>query len=370
MLATALQGIRVLDLTRLYPGPLCTLMLGDLGADVIKIESPQGEMGRYMPPVKGAEGATFAQLNRNKRSLTLNLKNEQAVLILKRLLRDADVLVESFRPAVMKRFGLDYDSLVSDFPRLIYCSITGFGQNGLAAQRPAHDLNYISLAGILSGSDQMCLVPTIQIADTVGGFQAAAAILAALFERSRSGCGQYLDVSLLDGAFFTMILLAGMHVAGTSESPLSGNLACYRVYKTADGKYLAVAVLEPKFWSNFCKKLDLPHFREKQFQNDQNELIDIISQKIATRTLKDWVEYWSSDDVCVTPVYSVSEAMQSQYVSHRNLLLNNTTMRTPFVLEASNNRSAPQLGEHNHEILEDAGYNPAEIEEFARSGVI
>ncbi len=377
MLSGSLEGIRVLDFTRQIPGPLCALMLSDLGAEVIKVEAPGGEIGRLMPPLKENQSIPFLQLNRNKRSLMLDLRKEEARSIIKRLLKTSDVLVESFRPGIMKRFGLDYENVRDEFTHLIYCSISGYGQTGTHAQKPGHDLNYISVAGIIASQEKQSIIPPVQIADTMGAFQASTAILAALLQRGRTGKGQFLDISLLDGAFFTVILLAGIQMSGLeakSEQYLTGRLACYNIYETLDGRFLTLALLEPKFWNHFCAKAELPELADRQFQPNQNELIETISKRLATKTLTDWIEYFSTEDVCIAPVQSVSEALQSE--SAKQLLIpveypsgSLLQMRTPFVDKVPG-RKAPDAGEHTVEILEEAGFSRQEIEEFGRQGIL
>jgi crotonobetainyl-CoA:carnitine CoA-transferase CaiB-like acyl-CoA transferase len=384
MLHQSLKGARVLDLTRLFPGPLCTVMLADLGAEVIKVEAPEGEFARYMPPYQFGSGQMFLQMNRGKRSMTCNLKKEAGQEILLRLLEKTDILVESFRPGVMKKFRLDYETLRERFPSLIYCSISGFGQQGPNAKKPAHDLNYISIAGILnlSGNEkQGYVVPPVQIADTMGAFCALSAILAAYIQRLRENKGQYLDVSLLDSAFFAMIGLAGIHFAGfplqANTLPLSGRLACYNVYRTKDDKYLAIAFLEPKFWQTFCLKMKLDQFFNHQLQNDQTELLDLLTEKFAQRTQKDWLDFFQNDDLCISPVLDFSDAIFDPGIVYRQLLTPITypsgvltQMRTPFVKDGCSTLRAPVLGEHNFEILREQGYTAQDIDTFKNEGII
>ena len=383
MLEKSLSGIRVLDLTRLYPGPLCTLMLSDMGADVLKIEAPEGELGRYLPPYQFGSSAAFLQLNRGKRSLTLNLKKEKATEILRRLLSKTDVLVESFRPGVMKRFKLDYETLRSPYPSLIYCSISGYGQTGPNSQDPGHDINYISLAGILalSETDQGYLIPPVQIADVMGAYQASAAICAALFERSRSASGQYLDISLLDGALFTMVALASLHFAGVplqqKSLPLSGSLACYNVYRTKDDRFLAVALLEPKFWQTFCLKMNLSAYVNNQMQSDQNELKNALAEKLGERTLQEWLDFFGKEDFCITPIKDFPETIEDPQVVHRKMLLDISypsgilkQLKTPFVSETTATSRAPVLGEHNVETLTELGFSTAEIATLKEDGIL
>lgn len=382
MLGESLKGIRVVDLSRLYPGPLCTLMLADLGADVLKIESPEGELARYFPPYQFGSGATFLQLNRGKRSLTLNLKKPAGVTVLLRIMEKADVLVESFRPGVMKRFGLDYPSLQNLYPSLIYCSISGFGQEGPDSRRPGHDINYISMAGVLGlegDAQRGLLVPPIQIADTLGAFQASTAVCAAIVQRFRTGRGQHLDISLLHGAFFALIHLASLHYAGMpvrrGELPLSGMLAGYNVYRTRDDRYLALGFLEPKFWETFCLKLQLDQFANRQIQQDQTELIRELSHRIASRTLQEWLDFFHDEDLCISPVTEIPEALVE--ARHRGLVMDVDypsgklpQLKTPFVKDSPAVSRAPLLGEHNLEVLEEYGYTASEIESLRREGVL
>jgi crotonobetainyl-CoA:carnitine CoA-transferase CaiB-like acyl-CoA transferase len=381
MINSSLKGVRVLDFSRLFPGPLCTLMLADLGADIIKVEPPEGEPARYYPPCHFGSGATFLQLNRGKRSLTLDLKKPPAIEVVHKLLKDCDILVESYRPGVMKRFGLDYDSLKEQFPSLIYCSITGYGTYGAHAAKPGHDLNYISLAGIvsLSGcSEKGLVIPPIQIADLLGGFQAGMAILAALIQRGREQHGQHLCISLLDGAFFTLISLAGMHFAGLplrpETNPLSGRLACYNLYRTKDDRYLALALLEPKFWKAFCDKVGLSQYSENHLLQDQEKLTEVLTNKIVTRTLDEWMQFLEQENLCVTPVLDFAEALND--LSARSML--NVSypegklqhFKTPFASESPVESPAPGVGQHTVEILTEIGYSFPEIESLKNAGVV
>jgi crotonobetainyl-CoA:carnitine CoA-transferase CaiB-like acyl-CoA transferase len=383
MLEKSLGGIRVLDLTRLYPGPLATLMLSDLGADVLKIEAPEGELGRYLPPYQFGSSAAFLQLNRGKRSLTLNLKKEDGLKIFHRLLTSADVLVESFRPGVMKRFKLGFESLRDLYPALVYCSISGYGQTGPHSQDPGHDINYISIAGILAlnKAEGAYLIPPVQIADVMGAYQACAAICAALLQRSRSGLGQHLDISLLDGALFAMIALASLHFAEVplkqDSLPLSGSLACYNIYRTKDDRFLAVALLEPKFWQTFCLKLNLDSYVNHQMQTDQKELIMMLTEKIGSKSLREWLIFFENEDLCITPVKNFSDTVLDPQVLHRKMLLDVAypsgilrQMKTPFVAETNATVRAPVLGEHNVETLTELGYSAQEIASLKKQGIL
>ena len=379
MLSDSLKSLRILDFTRLYPGPLCTMMLADLGADVIKIESLDGESGRSLPPFAFDRSIPFMQLNRNKRSLAMNLRTGEAQGIIRKLLGKSDVLIESFRPGVMKKFGLDYESIHDHFPQLVYCSISGYGQQGPEADRPGHDINYISVAGMLGCGPSFHLIPPVQIADTMGAYQAITAILAALIQRNRERAGQFLDISLLDGVFTTMILIAGTAIAGQDTSTdqyLSGKLACYNIYETSDNRYLALGLLEPKFWDLFCRKMNLSELSSLQFQDNQKDLKRTVGDRLKSRSLQDWLEYFQDEDLCITPVQTIQEAMNSEYARHRKIFQtveysfgSMLQMTTPFVKSPSMNR-APEAGEHSSEILRESGYTPEEIEAFRGKGII
>lgn len=385
MISSSLKGVHILDFSRLFPGPLCTMMLADLGAEVIKVEAPEGELGRYIPPYQFGSGAMFLQMNRGKRSLTCNLKNKKGREIILRILQKTDILVESFRPGVMYRFGLDYNSLKDQFPSLVYCSISGYGQNGPMSEKPGHDLNYISIAGILSlsGSSEKhgYVIPPVQIADTLGAFCASNAILAAYIQRMREGKGQYLDISLLDSAFFAMISLAGIHFAGfamqASALPLSGRLACYNIYRTKDNKYLALAFLEPKFWQTFCLKMKLDQYFNHQLQNDQTEIIQVLTERFATKTQKEWLDFFEREDLCVSPVLDFPQTVSDPTILSRGLMTpvhypsgTLSQFRTPFVNSGTTTMRAPLLGEHNVEILREYGYSTEEIDELKKNSVL
>lgn len=381
MINSSLKGVRVLDFSRLFPGPLCTLMLADLGADIIKIEPPEGEPARYYPPYHSGSGATFLQLNRGKRSLTLDLKKPPAIEVVHKLLKGCDILIESYRPGVMKRFGLDYDSLKDHYSPLIYCSVTGYGEDGAHAAKPGHDLNYISLAGIVSlngNTEKGLVIPPIQIADLLGGFQAGMAVLAALIQRGRDQRGQHLSISLLDGAFFTLISIAGIHFAGMplrpETNPLSGRLACYNLYRTKDDRYLALALLESKFWKAFCDKLGLSQYSDNHLLQDQEKLTEVLTGEIAVRTLDEWLQFLAKEDLCVTPVQDFAEALNDLF-SRAMLNINYPDGRfphfkTPFAPESPAKSPAPGVGQHTVEILTEIGYSFPEIESLRNGGVV
>lgn len=262
-----LAGLRILDLTRLLPGGYCTLLLADLGADVVKVEEPgRGDYIRWSPPLVDGTSAAHRALNRGKRSITLNLKAPGGAAVLARLAEGADVLVESFRPGVMDRLGTGHAALSERHPRLVFCAITGFGQDGPYRDLVGHDINSMGFGGALSlggRSGQDPPIPGVQVGDLgAGGLMAAVGILAALQERERTGRGRFVDIGMLDGVVSWLSIHLGSHLAdpATSEAmrPLSGDLACYRLYRTRDGRHVTVGALEPQFWRALCETLGLP----------------------------------------------------------------------------------------------------------------
>ena len=327
MKARPLSGIRVIDFSTLLPGPMCTLLLAEAGAEVIKIERPgKGDEMRSYAPDFGSDSVNFALLNRGKRSVVLDLKQavdrEHAIA----LVRDADVLVEQFRAGVMQRLGLGYEALSQLNPRLIYCSITGYGQDGPLADVAAHDLNYLAETGMLglaAGNDGMPGLPPALIADLAGGaYPAMMNILLALRQRDTTGRGCHLDVAMADHLFPLMYWGLGNGFAGGNwPSPgsdlVTGGSARYQVYRTSDNQYLACAPLEEKFWINFLDAIEAPGLR--------NDAVDpavtrvAIAAIIATRTQAQWMERFSGHDVCVAPVRSLEQAVQHPHFQHRGL---------------------------------------------------
>ncbi|SER86704.1 CaiB/BaiF CoA-transferase family protein [Psychrobacillus sp. OK032] len=376
-----LENIRVLDLTRLLPGPYCTLMLADFGADVIKIEEPgNGDYARWEKPMIDDEGgAIFYSLNRNKRSVSLDLKSENGKEIFFDLVKTADVLVESFRPGVMERLGLGYEKLQEINKGLIYCAITGFGQTGPYSKLPGHDLNYLSYAGLLDLQGEKNgkpLISSIQIADIAGGAQMAInGILLALLEKNKSGEGQFVDISMLDGSVSLMQTLLPEYLASgelpkRGESVLNGGRACYEVYKTKDQRFLSVAALEPKFWVEFCKVIGEESLISllNGSQLEQESMKRIIQEIIIEKTLEEWVVIFKDVDTCVAPVLNLSEMISDPQIIEREIITdvnfpNRETLKQvgiPIKLSKTPGgiRSAPpKLGEHNEEIFLELGYS-------------
>jgi crotonobetainyl-CoA:carnitine CoA-transferase CaiB-like acyl-CoA transferase len=322
-----LSGVRVLDLTTLVPGPLATLALAEAGAHVLKIERPGGDEARTYEPKAGADSGTFALLNRGKRSLVLNLKTPDGLDRLRSLAEGADVLVEQFRPGVMDRLGLDFANMQALNPRLIYCSITGYGQSGPSRDVAAHDLNYIAETGMLSlvsSGDGTPGLPPALIADIGGGsYPAIINILMALLQREKTGKGCYIDVAMAENVFpFLYWALVQQQLTGAAPMPggemTTGGTARYRIYKTADGRFLTVAPVEDRFWDIFCEVIEL----EEEYRADQKDPAKTIGQvaaRIKEKTANQWLERFEGHDACVAVVATIGEALQSQHFQNRGV---------------------------------------------------
>lgn len=375
-----LEGIRILDLTRLLPGPYCTLLLADYGADVIKVEDPKsGDYARwYEPRVNDDQSAMFISLNRNKRSIALDLKDEKDKEAFISLIKTSDVLIESFRPGVMDRLGLGFEELKVHNPKLIYCAITGYGQSGPYAKEAGHDINFLSYSGLLhlqGEPNEKPLIPSVQIGDIGGGaLMAAIGILLAIIDAKKSNKGQFVDISMLDGALSWMhTILPNYWTSGEmpnrGELTLNGGKACYEIYRTRDDRFISVGALEYKFWKNFCKvigkqelidQLDEPLEQQRLMKKE-------VQAAIHQKTLTEWLELFEGIDACISPVLTPEELADHPQIKHRQMIedithpemgvikqignpikLSNSTIRT--------RRHAPGLGEHSKEILKELGY--------------
>ena len=322
-----LEGLLVLDFTTLLPGPLATLMLAEAGAEVLKIEKPDGEDMRHFPPAFGGESATFALLNRGKKSLVADLKRQADREKLIPLIERADILVEQFRPGVMARLGLGYDDVRKINPKLIYCSISGYGQSGPRRDEAGHDINYIGNTGVLDlqpGPAEAPVVPPMLAADIAGGsFPAVINILLALRARDRSGQGCHLDIAMTDAMFtFAWYALALGAATGTfpkaGELPLVGASPRYRLYPTKDAKLIACGALEQKFWNAFCRAIGLP----PELANDLRDpaaTLATVAKLIAMRTSDEWRPILAAADCCATIVMSLQEAMGDPHFVERGL---------------------------------------------------
>jgi alpha-methylacyl-CoA racemase len=393
----ALDGLRILDLTRLLPGGFCSLMLADFGADVIKVEDTgMGDYIRWSPPYyegahESARSALFLALNRGKRSIRLDLKHDRGKEVLLALARDADILIESFRPGVLDRLGVGYERLEQENPGLIYCAITGYGQDGPNRDRPGHDINYLALGGLLGlggEADGPPVQAAAQIADVGGGaLMAVMGILVALRERERSGRGQMVDCSMFDGALSWLAMVAAETLAGgrsarRGELMLAGSLVCYRPYACADG-YVAIGALEPKFWSAFCRGVGREDLLEHAFDAPGSDAHRELCEIFAGRTREQWREFASEHDCCLEPVYDLDEALETELVAAREMVVEIVQpgavqpvklLGVPVKLSRTPGDPArgpgPALGEHSEAILREAGYSAQEIAELLGTGAV
>ena len=387
-----LEHLRILDLSRLLPGPYCTLLFADLGADVIKVEEPgKGDYIRWMPPMAGDVSSGLLALNRGKRSITLSLKHPEGVAAMKRLVRTADVVLESFRPGVMDRLGVGYDVLSKENERLVYCALTGYGQDGPYKMRAGHDINYLGYAGVLDIIGERGgppIVPGVQIADVGGGgLMAAVGILAALSEREHTGRGRFVDISMMDGAVSWLQMHAQAY-AMTGVLPargtmrLSGGPACYRIYRCGDGKYVTVGALEPQFWAALCNELGVPDLIEQQFAPEEEQAVmhKRLEEIFLQRSRDEWVADLAHLDACFGPVNDIGEAMNDPQVRARGMVRDVPTpdgpvptVGNPLKLTGDSQpplQPAPSLGEHTDVVLGEVGFSRQEIEMLHKSGAV
>jgi alpha-methylacyl-CoA racemase len=387
---TPLQGVRVLDLSRLLPGPFATLVLADLGADVVKLEEPQGgDYLRWMPPLAGEQSGYFHAINRNKRSVALDLRRPEGAAAFLRLARGADVVLESFRPGVLERLGLGWDALHAANPRLVLCSISGYGQDGPYRERAGHDLDYAAIAGVvaLNGPAERPLPLGVQVADLAGGsWPAVAGILAALVRRGVTGEGAHVDVSMTEGA---LALLAMAHGAASARGAplarageiLNGGAACYDVYRTKDGRFVALAALEPKFFEAFCAAVGRPELAERHLDDGGRGPRAELEAIFASRTREEWTGFAGEHDVCVAPVLEGDEPRGDPQLRARGAFVEVETpwegrslpgVATPVRIRGVQAplRAAPQLGEHTAMVLREAGFSEDELAALRASGVV
>ena len=387
-----LEGLKVLDFTTLLPGPYATMILSDLGADVLKVSSgSRPDLAAIVPPFIGKTDLTAASayLGRGKRSISLNLKDARGLQVVHRLLERYDVLIEQFRPGIMAKLGLGFDDLAPRYPSLIYCSLTGYGQTGPMKDRAGHDINYLSLSGLMGYAGRKYEGPVpmpLQIADVASGSNnAVIAILAAVFSRSRSGKGQYLDISMTDGAFAFNALAAAAYLVSGEEPTREGFIlnggSLYDFYKTADGHYLSFGGLEPQFFAAFCNAIGRPDWIAGGVAPpDCAGVKEEVRKIIKSKTRREWKEIFGKTDACVEPVLSLSEALDSELVRERQLttditLPDGSTVRqpaSPFKFSATPpvyGKTGVKAGSHNREVFLELGYSEEEINEFGKTGL-
>ena len=401
----ALDGIRIIELVHLPPGELCTMILGDLGADIVKVEPLPQSGGRSAGVYGGKEAEemksaqAYNALNRNKKSIRLNLKSEDGRKVLYKLVKDADVVVEGFRPGAVKRMGADYETLSKLNPRLIYCSLSGYGQDGPYSQNPGHDINYISIAGALNmiGSpDQPPAIPLNFLGDFAGAsLNGALGIMAAIIARQQTGKGQLVDISYTDSVITIMTLFLQIHFGAGLTFPrgewaLTGAYPYYKTYKAKDGKLVSLGCVEPWFWENFCKAVgredlksfsfNAAHFAGKPEDPKWKEVDEEVSRIFLTRTRDEWFDLLIKQDVPAGKVYSIDEIFTDPQLLHRKMLLEfdhpKGKVKQPGIsIKLSDTpgqvRSlAPYSGEHTDEILKSLGYSEGEIESLRKADTI
>ena len=402
----ALEGIKILDLAHLPPGALCTMILGDLGADVIKIEAPAGAGGRgagvnaSLSGVERDKQAAFDALNRNKRSIGLNLRSENGRQIFYRLAQTTDVIVEGFRPGVVKRLGVDYEAIKAINPRVIYCSLSGYGQDGPYSSLPGHDVNYISIAGalgLLGTSDGPPIVPLNLLADFAGAsLHGVIGILSALVARDKTGVGQYVDIAYTDGVMSLLTWFISNYFSSGAmfkkgETWLHGAYPYYGVYEAKDGKYVSLGCVEPWFWENLCRALGkeeyIPyhvspeHFLHKPEGEKWEEISSSLKQVFLTKTRDEWFEFLTQKDVPVGKVYTLDEVFRDPQVLHRQMVVEiehptlGKVKQAGIAIKLSETpgkirRLSPLFGEHTEEILMGLGYTQTQISELHQAKVI
>lgn len=389
----ALEGIKVLDLTRLLPGPVCSMMLADYGADVLKVEdTTQGDHMRWIAPFAKEEGLYYLAINRNKKSIKVNLKTPEGKEIFKKLVQQSDVVLESFRPGVMDRLGLGYTELSKINPRLVYCALSGFGQNGPNVNRVGHDINYLALGGLLGFNGPRGGAPTppgVQIADLgAGTFMCVFGILTALLARNNTGKGQYVDVSMFDGVIFWLAMQITRH-AKDGENPTPGMLTftgkypSYTVYETKDKKYISLGNVEFKFWENFCKAINREDLIKEHLPEGEKleEVLKTVQDIFKSKTRAEWEELLNDVETCFEPVYEISEVIAHPQVKAREMIVEQihpvegTIREVGFPVKfsatpASLRMPPPRYGEHTELILQDLGYDTAVINDFRNKGII
>ena len=371
-----LAGLKCLDLSRQLPGPFCSMLLADLGVDVLVISAPNDPLGVGIPLIQ-----------RNKRSMTLNLKSEKGRDIFLRLAREADIVLEGFRPGVTERLGIDYNRLAAVNPRIVYCSISGYGQDGPYRNKVGHDLNYLGYAGVLGvsgGSGQPPMIMPVQVADIGGGaLMGAVGILSALIGRQRTGKGQYIDIAMLDGSVVWNVFHILMYLVKGSQperggTQLTGHYPCYAVYETKDGKYVTVGALEPHFWRNLCEHLGVPEYIPDQFAEGarREEIFRTLRQKFLQKTRDEWVHEFESVDICFGPVNDVPEALADPQVRHRGVVEyrdGKLLLGSPIKLSATPPRRPeppPAFGAHTNEVLSSLGFDESAIALLRTEGVV
>jgi crotonobetainyl-CoA:carnitine CoA-transferase CaiB-like acyl-CoA transferase len=386
-----LSGIRILDLTQLYPGPLATMMLADMGADVVRLEHPsRPDLVHLLPPFVGKETAAYLSLNRSKRSLALDTGKEAGRRVFLDLVRTADLVVEQFRPGVLDKIGIGYEQATPHNPRIIYVSITGFGQHGPYRKKPGHDINYMALAGLLSQvkKGEEMVLPKFQTADVAGGaYMGVIACMAGLWHRERTGKGQKIDVAMMDGILPLLTLQLAQYWASRGKEEvinfLDGSFSFYGVYECSDGKYLSLGALEPKFWAGFCNMANKPEWLPLQFPAGEEirKIREEVSALFKTKSRGEWLELAEVHDVCLSSVHEMEDLESDPHLRARQMIIetehdNGLKLKgvgIPIKFSESkpdHPAPAPAVGQDSVEILREAGYSTAKITELIQEGIV
>ncbi|WP_396587603.1 CaiB/BaiF CoA transferase family protein [Bermanella sp. R86510] len=382
-----LTGLKILDFSTLLPGPYASLMLADMGAEVLRIESPtRPDLVRALPPKDSSgQSAAHSYLNRNKKAIALDLKKPESKAIIEKLLQEYDVVIEQFRPGVMARLGLDYNSLKAINPNIIYCSITGYGQTGPLKDRAGHDINYLALSGVADYSrrkNQRPVPQGVQIADVAGGsHHAVMGILAAVYERSQTGKGRHLDISMTDCAFSMNAMFASGYLGGgvepQAESTMLNGGSFYDYYETQDGRYMSVGSLEPPFLMQLCQALEVPEVLAKA-GSQKHEDVAFVKSRIAdafkAQTFAHWCEVFAKLDCCVEPVLSFSEACNHPHAKERGWIIQSQDgiqqLSNPIVHDHKVNHTGGKIGSHTIHILKALGYSDDDITRLKSQKII
>ena len=388
-----LSGVKIIDFTRLLPGPLATMFLADLGADVIKVEDPdRPDYVRDFEPRIGGESMYYLSLNRSKRSLAVNYMSPEGKKVIHDLVKKADVLIEQFRPGVMAKLGFGYEELSKINPKLIYVAITGYGQDSFMAGAAGHDLNYIAIAGALGITgleNEGPVIPGFQLADIAGGsYMAMNAVMAALYQLEKTHKGEFVDVAMTDA----VLPFAAMQFAynqglkkepGRGKYELAGGIANYNVYECNDGKYVALGSLEPKFWHNFCTKINKPDWADGFLKKGEElqKLKSEVKQFFLGKSRAEWLEFFKEEDICLTAVNELSELENDKYLKERNMFVENEhpavgkykTINQPLKFKETkfdNNWNAPGLGDDTESVLKEIGYADNDLSDLRKRGLI
>lgn len=383
-----LEGTKILDLTRLLPFDYSSMLLADMGAEVVKIEDPSiGDYMRWIPPIEKRENYMFLLTNRNKKSVTLNLKNDEGKKIFLRLAQNADVIFESFRPGIVKKLGIDYETIKAVNPTVIYCSCTGYGQTGPYRKRLGHDINYLGISGVLSLTGRHTgapVIPGVPVADMTAGVFCALGICSALIHRMTSGEGQYLDISMTDCMVSYLVFHAAALFGKTELTfPITGGSACYETFQTKDRKFVSFANLEDKFWFNFCDLIEREDLKEYKLAKGQKreKVLKELKKLFRTKNQKEWLDLFEGEEMCYGPVNELDEVFSDPQIKHRQMYfeiehpVEGKIGQIAFPIKFSKGSAIcknppPSIGEHTEEFLKENGYSEKEISDFRKDSII